>query len=227
MNDGSFRDRLRTMAENVLTLEVNTILAPHIEAEKMPPPEHALIDIANDYRSWLRDEHEQADMWRPDDVSEASAAVFTRIRDAVAKLLAGHEPQNRSDSNLLERIKSNADQMLFIFGRLDAGGAAKVVLQRQPGEHRPAEVELLPEEVVVVRKAWELGLDEVVMQTTIQIDGDVVTRIRKGLNDQPDGPTVMKLHDKAVATATGFWSKLVDILGGAIRGLVDLLASVK
>jgi len=228
VNDGGFRDRLRTMAENVLTLEVNTILAPHIEAEKMPPPEHAVIDIANDYRSWLRDEHHQPDMWRPDDVSEASTAVFTRIRDAVAKLLDGHEPQNRTDTNMLERIKGNADQMLYIFGRLDAGGGGeKVVLRRQPGAHRPTAVELFPEEIVVVRKAWELGLDEVVMQTTIQIDGDVVTRIRRGLNDQPDGPTVMKLHDKAVTTSTGFWSKLVDILGGAIRGLVDLIAGAK
>lgn len=230
MSDGGFRDRLRTMAENVLTLEVNTILAPHIEAEKMPPPEHALIDIANDYRSWLRDEHNQPDMWRPDDVSEASSAVFTRIRDAVARIFAGREPQNRTDTNMLERIKGNADQLLYVFSRLDGAagpGGEKVVLRRQPGAHRPEAVELLPEEIVVVRKAWELGLDEIVMQTTIQIDGDIMTRIRRGLNNEPDGPTIMKLHDKAVSTSTGFWSKLVDILGGAIRGLVDLLGAVK
>jgi hypothetical protein len=29
-----------------------------------------------------------------------------------------------------------------------------------------------------------------------------------------------------VSTSTAFWGKLIDILGGAIKGLVDLLAGL-
>jgi len=220
-----FRERLRTIAENLLTLEVNTILSPHIEAEKMPPPEHALIDVANMYRSWLRDKHGQSDMWASADVSEASTEVFTRVRVAAERLIESATKLNQSDMNMLERIKGNSDQFLSIFGRLDSEGGGAVKLRRWLGDHRPSQVELQPEEIVVVRKAWELGLDEVVMQTTIMLDGDVVTRIRRGLMDDPEGLTAMKLHEKAVVTSTTFWSKLVDILGGAIRGLVELFSS--
>ncbi len=114
-------------------------------------------------------------------------------------MLEAKKAQGQSEKNLLERIKANSDQIAAIFDRLDAAAAAPLVLSRAPGQ-RPREIELLPEEIVVLRKAWELMLDEVLMQTTIQIDGDVVTRIRRGLGAEADGATVIKLHTKGVAT---------------------------
>ena len=218
--------RLRTLAENILTLEINTIVSPHIEAEKMPPPEHALIDIANEYRSWLRDRRGRADMWREGEVSEASQDVFRRIRTASNELLESALAHPPSETNLLERMKTNSDQFISIFARLNDNPGKPVLLQRSDENHQPTPVELLPEELVVVRKAWELMLDEVMMQTTIQIDGDVLTRIRRGLIADPDGALLMKLHDKSVSTSTAFWGKLVDILGGALKGLVDLFAGI-
>ena len=216
--------RLKTMAENLLTLEVNTIISPHIEAEKMPPPEHALIDIANEYRTWLSNRHGRKDMWAETDVSEASRSVFLRIRKAASEVLKLDSKAAGSDLNLLERMRTNSDQFISIFMRLEPAGSAPLVLQRSEGL-RPQPIELLPEELVVVRKTWELMLDEVMMQTTIQIDGDVVTRVRRGLITDPDGPTIMKIHDKSVTTSTAFWSKLVDTLGSAIKGLAQLFVS--
>jgi hypothetical protein len=214
--------RLKTMAENVLTLEVNTIVCAHVEAEKMPTPEHALIDIANEYRSWMQDEHGQEHMWKDEDASTASRAVFQQIRAAAAAVLETKKEEGTSERNLLERIKANSDQLAAMFERLDATAGRPVTLLRTEGKS-PPEVELLPEDIMVLRKAWELMLDEVLMQTTIQIDGDVVTRIRRGLGADGDGATVMKLHQKAVSTSTAFWEQLVAIMGGALKGLLEVL----
>jgi len=115
---GDFADRLRTMAENVLTLEVNTIICPHIEAEKMPPPEHAFIDVANEYRAWMRDRHNR-DTWKPDEVASASREIFLMVRRAAGELLEAATERGVSDKNLLERIKTNSDQAIGIFDRLD------------------------------------------------------------------------------------------------------------
>jgi len=222
---GDFADRLRTMAENVLTLEVNTIICPHIEAEKMPPPEHAFIDVANEYRAWMRDRHNR-DTWKPDEVASASREIFLMVRRAAGELLEAATERGVSDKNLLERIKTNSDQAIGIFDRLDAARGTPVVLVRSTNVP-PVPIDLHPEEIVVLRKMWELMLDEVMMQTTIQLDGDVVTRLRRGLSDDPEGPTIMKLHDKAVGTSTAFWGKLIDVLGGAVKSLGELLFGKK
>jgi hypothetical protein len=165
-------------------------------------------------------------MWKDGDVSEASQAVFQMIRTASSELLLKATGNPPRDTNLLERMKTNSDQFISIFARLNQDQREPLRLTRSENNLQPPAVELLPEHLIVVRKAWELMLDEVIMQTTIQIDGDVLTRIRRGLMTDPDGPTAIKLHDKAVATSTAFWGKLVEILGGAIKGLVDLFAGV-
>ena len=217
----SFSERLKTIAEGVLTLEVNTVICPHIEAEKMPQPEHALIDVANEYGAWLRDHHHQTDIFVEGEPSTASAAVFLKLRTSAAalQLVRGEE------SNLLERIRKNSDQLLGVFLRLDAGrDPVKLTRGR---DLLPQAVELKPEEIVLLRKAWELMLDEIALQTTIQIDGDVILRMLRRSPEGVDMAHVMAAHEHAVSTSTRFWADLVSLVGGALRGLGQLLAGNK
>ncbi|HKY39604.1 MAG TPA: hypothetical protein VJN18_26880 [Polyangiaceae bacterium] len=211
----SFNERLKTIAEGLLSLEINTVICPHIEGEKMPQPEHALIDIANAYGAWLRDKH-QTDVFTQGAPSQASADFYLKLRQAADALQrTGH------DINLLERICKTSDQLLGIFMRLDPGRT--LVLKRSHTD-RPTQVELLPEELIVVRKAWELMLEEIAMQTIIQIDGDVVQRLLRRAPDGVDMTQVMKAHERAVDVSIGFWGELVQLVGGALKGLGEFLS---
>jgi len=145
------------------------------------------------------------------------------LRHAAAQLLAKADAK---DTNLLERIRKNSDQLMGMFMRINQGRSQPIVLTRNASK-LPQEVELKPEELVVVRKAWELMLDEIAMQTTIQIDGDVVQRILRRPPEGGDPAQIMKAHERAVDISTKFWGDLVGLVGGALRGLGEFLTGSK
>ncbi len=72
-------------------------------------------------------------------------------------------------------------------------------------------------QLTTIRKIWEIGTEEILMQTVIQIDGDVTTRIAERL--MQDNKTieyqralVFKLHDQAVSTSVNFWANLIKTI---------------
>jgi hypothetical protein len=72
-------------------------------------------------------------------------------------------------------------------------------------------MQLSADDVLIVRKVWEVGTESIAMQTVAQIDGDVVTRIqaaRATLADQP----IHDLHREAVGNAMKHWQFLVETL---------------
>ncbi|MDT7950758.1 MAG: hypothetical protein RQ966_04560 [Acetobacteraceae bacterium] len=93
-------------------------------------------------------------------------------------------------------------------GTLDQTFAA---LSRHP---RPV-LAIDPDLTVLIRKAWELGLEEVLLQTTLSIGGDVLFRVA----EMPDGQRAFlaELHRGAVDEGVRQWSMvfatLRDLLG--------------
>jgi hypothetical protein len=68
----------------------------------------------------------------------------------------------------------------------------------------------------VVRKAWELGLEQVLMQTIVQLDGDVVTRMTP---DVAQGlyPDLNDLHLEGVTKGISVWTLLLDVIDRIAR----------
>lgn len=60
-----------------------------------------------------------------------------------------------------------------------------------------------------LRKAWNLGTEEVVMHTTIEIDGDVTTRIMRDFAEKPN-KKVLEIHNDAIKTAVQMWKTVVE-----------------
>lgn len=84
------------------------------------------------------------------------------------------------------------------------------------------DLDLTPEEVNRIRKAWEIGTERIQIQTVVQIDGDVTTRISESfLRDV--NKTLLDIHKDGVMTATGFWQGLVKTLGEMAASLVRAL----
>ena len=60
-----------------------------------------------------------------------------------------------------------------------------------------------------IRKIWEVGTETVLVQTAIQLEGDVITRIAQQLADNDPG-NIMKVHQQSIETAMGMWSSIID-----------------
>jgi hypothetical protein len=265
----SISEKFRTIAENLLSLEINTIVTDQISGQKMNQPEHALIDVADMYRSFfdglisqcgtdhLRDirkarnanangyaEREKlkvAGDW--DDWpclgqirSQASFKVFNWFGILAQNLLAVRGDLDKdkvgltaAQVSILDRIWNNSDQLKGVFGHLQStesllSRAEAAATSDKPPLSPLQHIELAPEDIVLIRKVWEIGLDVIEAQTVIQLDGDVVTRIRQDmLGDRKRMEDILSVHNRAVDTSLGFWKGLVGVMGSFISGVAQLV----
>jgi hypothetical protein len=119
---------------------------------------------------------------------------------------------------MLCRIRDNCDEIKGIFQAIQersAGGVLTFARERVP------EVELLPAELMSIRKIWDIGTEEIVMQTVIQLGGDVVTRLNSAYAAQRDQPLV-SIHDGSVSTSISTWNKLVETVGAFFESAARL-----
>ncbi|SCX87695.1 hypothetical protein [Nitrosospira sp. Nsp13] len=80
-------------------------------------------------------------------------------------------------------------------------------------------------EVLLVRKIWEIGTEVVAVQTTIQLDGDVIVRLNPDCMDEH--PKLIFFHNEGVAVALNYWKNLITIakefVAGIGRGVLNKL----
>ncbi|MFL5280237.1 MAG: hypothetical protein ACJ8AW_04390 [Rhodopila sp.] len=74
---------------------------------------------------------------------------------------------------------------------------------------------------VLIRKAWDMGVDKVSIQTVLQIDGDVMQVVAPLEDDQRAFLTA--LHRAAVRDGVGQWRTLFDVLVAAAKDLARAL----
>jgi hypothetical protein len=263
------------LAGNLLTLEINTILKDGMSAQKMPTPANALIDVVQNYHTFLckharefgalgrvqpgwADAISRSFDWglspfpispgaaarasdpeflqtTPDSVNPDSLhnireiAVWLReMRDRT--VLVAQEPDSGGldlpprteadvrevvsrlqpeDDAVLSRIRRNCDQLKSLVG--------------QSTITRQSRMQLAGDDVLMLRKVWELSTEIIIMQTVIQIDGDVVTRVQRGRDDARSGG-LHAAHQEAVATSFRHWRYLVrtmaQLAGTTIRSLL-------
>ena len=67
-------------------------------------------------------------------------------------------------------------------------------------------------------KIWEVGTETVLVQTAIQLEGDVVTRISRRVSSSDSGG-IMKVHQQGIETSIAMWSKIID----AVARFVEVL----
>lgn len=219
--EAGLRGQLERVAKNLFTLEVNTILKDGMTATRMPSSGHALIDIVNDYDTKLC---ELGSTSVPAATGCASFAVFDALRTRAKAIYENAPGARRTDLMysasallMLCRIRDNSDQLKGVMTALSEREKRLVTFTR---DDAPI-VRLLPIEIMIVRKIWEIGTEEIAMQTVIQLDGDVVTRLQHLYAQQKDHPLVA-IHNSAVSTAIGTWNHLVDTLGSFISGVAQL-----
>ena len=219
-DEAGFRKHFERVANNLFSLEINTIIKDGITATRMPPTAHALMDIANEYDAMLqklgtippKNSDTEASWWEFDDLRTRAKQIY----DGMGRIPG--RSYSQADLLMLSRIRDNSDQIKGIFEALKArSGGVDPVYTRG---NAPS-VSLLPMEVVTVRKIWEIGTETIAMQTVIHLNGDVITRMQE-LYTKPENRFFIEVHDNAVQTSTGFWHRLVDTVSAFMKGVGEL-----
>jgi hypothetical protein len=221
------QSQVREVARDLMNLEVNTIQKPCITGQKMPPPRHALIDIGKDYYAKLI--ALGANMAGIDQDRLGSFAAFDAFRKAAKDRTTALQqrevavlPEDEANLLMLDRIRDLSDQ---IKGMMNGWQSRNPQGSDNPYsrdeiesgiESRPVpELNVTPKDLLLIRKVWELGTEEIAMQTVIQLDGDVFTRIApkyvRAVHE-----TLHKIHGDGVRTSVSFWNELIGIVSNLL-----------
>ena len=77
---------------------------------------------------------------------------------------------------------------------------------------------IAPDLTILIRKAWDIGLEEIRFQTVLQLDGDVIVRIGRNADAAQIG-YLGELHRQAVNDGLARWRGMLQIIGNLIEGV--------
>lgn|GEM_PF-1832701 len=221
---GAFEEAFHRLASDLLSLEINTIIKSNIMGTVMPRMGHALIGILKDYTDQLAQIESRLGIVsksKQPDREKADRDAFDKLREWASELYGsqGWEQLGEEQSAnklMLCRIRDNSDEIKDILENVEKRGNPPPSFERT----NVAPISLLPEQVLRIRKIWEIGVETIEMQTVIQLDGDVVTRIRPQRARIANDP-LFAIHNSAVSTSIGTWTRLVDTVGAFAKTLVS------
>ncbi len=77
-----------------------------------------------------------------------------------------------------------------------------------------------------IRKIWEIGAERVLIQTVIQVEGDVITRISPDIQSS-DRQHLLPIHQDGVKTAMQTWAALIGIAESLIVAVAKAVTGWK
>lgn len=218
------KQALERLTDDLFTLEVNTIVKDSIMGTVIPDPGQALIDIVQDYEIKLRDLGAAklspsegsvvADWNKFDELRERAINMY----DGAPGALVLGRSLRRTELLMLCRIRDNCDEIKNVLQAVKARSPGSVLTFTR--KHAP-DIELLPAELMSIRKIWDIGTEEIVMQTVIQLGGDVTARVNSAYTTERDQP-LLKIHDNSVVTSISTWNKLVETVGAFLESAARL-----
>ncbi|MBK1695745.1 hypothetical protein [Rhodovibrio salinarum] len=253
-----FADSLRDTLYDVFSLETNTIVCREITARSMPPTLHAVLDIAQAYADFLGKRGVPCDSLpgpittAPRTFNTLAKAAQELIEADRQGALA--KPLETADRGVVHRIRRSSIHLCFVLlriaGVLDlARGQEAAALDDLVGlvddncplwnadraqlyalqvRGKLQEMVLRPQDRATIRKIWEVRCEYVTMQSVIQLDGDVVTRVQESYAGR-ESDWLHDLHRRGVGSSIGMWSQLVAtvraLAEGIGRGLTAVLRS--
>ncbi len=72
---------------------------------------------------------------------------------------------------------------------------------------------------VKIKRMYDLGTENIVLQTRFGLDGDVVTRIEEGFASRPR-EVVLGIHDKQTELTVNYWKSLVSMIKDFVNELI-------
>ena len=244
-------DLTRT-ARSLLNIEVNTIVRDNMTAEQMPPAPHALLDIAQNYADTLSefgvdmpaycedpamDPARAPPSWVPAPAGSIGAKLtvspdtFNRLRWAAQWTSMSNNPAaarlSPAQRVLLDRIVNNSDTIKEMFKSFD-----QRFIQQFFGKTRsdlagakiePNSYSVTPDDLIDLQKIWDIGVEEIVAQTVVFVNGAITTRVQQALRG-PGSEALFSIHRQSIDVSVSCWRYLLDavreIAGDAVRVLL-------
>jgi hypothetical protein len=219
----SLRQWLKERVEDVLNVEVNTLMAEGITASRMPPWPVAMGEVIQAYVDFLRrfgcvDRRlDGIDHRQP---SDDAFAVLLELANAAAARgkgdADGGDFSTTVDSAVLRRIQRYSEDLQQVVTELLTESPAARPYIRVPGreEVRVADSRLprlAQAQVTPLRKAWELKTHTVAVQTVFQFDGDMVNRVAVRSLPRDNQSVLFELHKNGLDRALGYWAMIFEL----------------
>ncbi len=167
-----------------------------------------------------------------DAIITIDAKTFIGLRWA-AWVIGQHPDVSPKQRVILNRVRQNSDQMknllLRLYGQKDFEpifGCSRTSLNRigdDPRAQARDALQIETKDMTLLRKTWEIGVQEVVAQTVIDLDGDTITYISRRYST-PSWGHMLEVHRLGVQSAVGYWSNLIDAMRRFLTDLVSIAA---
>ena len=237
------KDFITNLANDLLRLEINTIVKDQLLCSKPRSHRWELYDIASEYRELLTSytitainpvlggEKESLGMRKEFKNLNAGLEAFLEIqhfaevkRDEFKQEL---ERVKLSDLEtdvlnervmLCERIIRQSQQMIDIF--LDLQNNSNDAIESDNNfsvmrlNHLP-DLKLDPSQISIIRKANEIGTQRVLLQTVVQVEGDITSYITTRFLHFPEKEQKMikEVHESSIMTSIRMWQYLFQAVG--------------
>ena len=87
--------------------------------------------------------------------------------------------------------------------------------------HKHTDYELNPDQMATLRKAYEIGTQYILLQTVVQIEGDITSYVTTKFLEMKgsEQEVIMKMHNTAMDTSIRLWQYLFQTIGSLLGGI--------
>lgn len=187
----------------------------------MPAIRFALCDISSRYAIKLIELDAAPTTLLTEQTTLGGYSAFDRYQKDAKKHIKELEENDSADTQnlyMLQRIRSNSNRIKLVLSGTGEESAnelprAKIAEKMKAGL---PDLKLGREDYTVVRKLWELGTEEVAMQTVLELDGDVVLRISPKYARE-DASAIHALHNASVDLSYQYWKTIISLVAEFIN----------
>lgn len=136
-----------------------------------------------------------SDQAPPPEIDDAMRAILIRIQRSCDQLKGTARGLSKTSAAFVGRTRAEL-QVLEDAGRTPPGAPADTLTR--------------------IRKIWDIGADQIILQTVVQLDGDVIFRARRDALTQAN-QTLAQAHERATNTALDHWHGLFNLVIGLLK----------
>ena len=256
----------KKIAQNILKIEINTIIKSDMSAVKMPNSRRwALYELATDYHKKLDLDFNvrQPIYWKYagirsfGELRNRAQTGIEKFKKELQEVPQEEQRTIREKISMLERIEYQSKQIVGMFKEMEQEVISDETKKKKKGYNnapklepenlKPAvsdenselwnndiepermnkipDLDLTPGSIIMIRKAWDIGTEQIILQTIIQLDGDVTTRISEDFFQKTSNNLILQMHNDSIKMSINYWTGLVEafgrIAGAAIKSILS------
>jgi len=240
----NFWPKIKKTAEDISTLEINTILKSDMVCVKMSDNNilalyqlaktynGKITELGNSYQEAIIDNEKKNRIIAENNGNNyfrgkpeyqlAGSASFKELNRCARKAAKEVEKLRHDVSLPIEQVR--IDEMILIRIEMQSYEICNILKNYEIEENivgdkktniksflAQEDIKLKFRDRQVIQKALDLGIERVMMQTRIGMDGDITTRISEKFAANPQ-QFVLNIHNNSIDISVSFWKTLFDTL---------------